>query len=171
MADPELGTKRTCPDTGKNFYDLNKDPIVSPYSGNSFPLSFFEDEKTKPKKEEKPAKEAPESDDDDDIEDEDIENQADADEEAEVGEDEAKELGGDENEVALDLSGDGDDDEAPGKVPTGFTEDGVDDDDDDDDDDIDIDEEFDLGSDIEIDDDDDNTLGEPDADDIEADDK
>lgn len=43
MAKPELGTKRICPDTGRKFYDLNKDPIVSPYSGKSFPLSFFED--------------------------------------------------------------------------------------------------------------------------------
>ncbi|MBP1851647.1 TIGR02300 family protein [Rhizobium halophytocola] len=43
MAKAELGTKRTCPDTGKKFYDLNKNPIVSPYSGNSWPLSFFEE--------------------------------------------------------------------------------------------------------------------------------
>lgn len=43
MAKPELGTKRVCPDTGRKFYDLNRDPIVSPYTGKSFPLSFFED--------------------------------------------------------------------------------------------------------------------------------
>nr|WP_245224135.1 TIGR02300 family protein [Rhizobium halophytocola] len=43
VAKAELGTKRTCPDTGKKFYDLNKNPIVSPYSGNSWPLSFFEE--------------------------------------------------------------------------------------------------------------------------------
>ncbi|MET3601662.1 TIGR02300 family protein [Martelella mangrovi] len=43
MAKAELGTKRTCPDTGKKFYDLNKDPVVSPYSGNSWPLTYFED--------------------------------------------------------------------------------------------------------------------------------
>ncbi|MEO8244262.1 MAG: TIGR02300 family protein [bacterium] len=29
----EWGTKRTCPTTGKRFYDLNKSPIVSPYTG------------------------------------------------------------------------------------------------------------------------------------------
>ncbi len=28
--------------TGRKFYDLNKDPIVSPYTGKSYPLSFFE---------------------------------------------------------------------------------------------------------------------------------
>jgi uncharacterized protein (TIGR02300 family) len=29
----EWGTKRVCPTTGKRFYDLNKNPIVSPYTG------------------------------------------------------------------------------------------------------------------------------------------
>ncbi|AMJ62414.1 TIGR02300 family protein [Bosea sp. PAMC 26642] len=42
MAKPELGTKRVCPTTGRKFYDLNKDPIVSPYTGQSFPRSIFE---------------------------------------------------------------------------------------------------------------------------------
>lgn len=42
MAKPELGTKRICPETGRKFYDLKKDPIVSPYTGTSYPLSFFE---------------------------------------------------------------------------------------------------------------------------------
>lgn len=42
MAKSELGTKRTCPDTGKKFYDLNRDPIISPYTHTSFPLSHFE---------------------------------------------------------------------------------------------------------------------------------
>ncbi len=42
MAKPELGTKRVCPTTGRKFYDLNKDPIVSPYTGQSFPRSLFE---------------------------------------------------------------------------------------------------------------------------------
>ena len=38
----ERGTKRTDPETGKKFYDLNMDPIVSPYTGKSYPRSFFE---------------------------------------------------------------------------------------------------------------------------------
>jgi uncharacterized protein (TIGR02300 family) len=37
-----LGNKRTCPETGKKFYDLNKDPIVSPYTGIAYPLTAFE---------------------------------------------------------------------------------------------------------------------------------
>ena len=42
MAKPELGTKRIDPETGRKFYDLNKDPIVSPYTGASYPRSYFE---------------------------------------------------------------------------------------------------------------------------------
>ena len=33
MAKEEWGTKRVCPTTGKRFYDLNRTPIVSPYTG------------------------------------------------------------------------------------------------------------------------------------------
>lgn len=33
MPKEEWGTKRLCPTTGKRFYDLNADPIVSPYTG------------------------------------------------------------------------------------------------------------------------------------------
>jgi len=33
MAKEEWGTKRLCPTAGKRFYDLNRNPIVSPYTG------------------------------------------------------------------------------------------------------------------------------------------
>jgi len=33
MPKKEWGVKRVCPTTGKRFYDLNRDPIISPYSG------------------------------------------------------------------------------------------------------------------------------------------
>ena len=33
MPNEEWGTKRLCPTTGKRFYDLNKSPIISPYTG------------------------------------------------------------------------------------------------------------------------------------------
>ena len=33
MPKPEWGTKRVCPTTGKRFYDLNRSPVISPYSG------------------------------------------------------------------------------------------------------------------------------------------
>ena len=42
MARPELGTKRVCPTTGRKFYDLNRDPIVSPYTGDVLARSTFE---------------------------------------------------------------------------------------------------------------------------------
>jgi uncharacterized protein (TIGR02300 family) len=42
VAKSELGTKRIDPETGRKFYDLNKDPIVSPYTGKTYPLSYFE---------------------------------------------------------------------------------------------------------------------------------
>lgn len=33
MPKEEWGVKRLCPTTGKRFYDLNNDPIISPYTG------------------------------------------------------------------------------------------------------------------------------------------
>ena len=33
MPKEEWGTKRLCPTTGKRFYDMNRSPIVSPYTG------------------------------------------------------------------------------------------------------------------------------------------
>ena len=47
MATLNRGTKREDPDTGKKFYDLNKDPIVSPYTGKSYPRSYFEQNTTR----------------------------------------------------------------------------------------------------------------------------
>ncbi|SER83124.1 TIGR02300 family protein [Tranquillimonas rosea] len=38
MPKEEWGTKRLCPTTGKRFYDLNADPVVSPYTGEVVPL-------------------------------------------------------------------------------------------------------------------------------------
>ena len=57
MPKPELGTKRICPATGHKFYDLNRDPIVSPYTRQTYPLTFFEGGETVEEKEE-PAVEA-----------------------------------------------------------------------------------------------------------------
>ena len=42
VARPELGAKRVCPTTGRKFYDLNRDPIVSPYTGEALPRSALE---------------------------------------------------------------------------------------------------------------------------------
>lgn len=39
MAKSELGTKRICPETGRKFYDLNKSPVISPYTGKTVPIA------------------------------------------------------------------------------------------------------------------------------------
>ena len=39
MAKTDLGTKRICPTTGKKFYDLNKNPVISPYTGEVVPIA------------------------------------------------------------------------------------------------------------------------------------
>jgi len=33
MPQAEWGTKRVCPETGRRFYDLGRDPVISPYTG------------------------------------------------------------------------------------------------------------------------------------------
>ena len=40
MVKSELGTKRLCPETGRKFYDLNKDPVISPYTGKIVPVEL-----------------------------------------------------------------------------------------------------------------------------------
>ena len=39
MAKSELGTKRVCPETGRKFYDMNKTPVISPYTGKVVPIA------------------------------------------------------------------------------------------------------------------------------------
>lgn len=39
MPKEEWGVKRLCPTTGKRFYDLNKNPIISPYTGEVVELT------------------------------------------------------------------------------------------------------------------------------------
>jgi uncharacterized protein (TIGR02300 family) len=39
VAKADLGTKRICPTTGKKFYDLNKTPVISPYTGEVVPIA------------------------------------------------------------------------------------------------------------------------------------
>ena len=57
MAKSDLGTKRIDPETGRKFYDLNKDPIVSPYTGHTYPRSYFESANEKAIAEEEEAEE------------------------------------------------------------------------------------------------------------------
>jgi uncharacterized protein (TIGR02300 family) len=48
VAKPELGTKRVCPDTGRKFYDLNKDPVISPYTGKVVPVEVATTTRARP---------------------------------------------------------------------------------------------------------------------------
>ena len=100
MAKPELGTKRICPETGRKFYDLNKDPIVSPYTGVSYPRSYFDSTSSIVDDEEPEDKEV-------DTEDEGAEviSLEDADDEATGGDD----LALDDDEEDVDLGDDDDD--------------------------------------------------------------
>ena len=49
MAKEEWGTKRICPETGKRFYDLNNNPVISPYTGKEIILDKSASSKIKTK--------------------------------------------------------------------------------------------------------------------------
>ena len=49
MAKEEWGTKRICPETGKRFYDLKNNPVISPYTGKEIMLVKSSTEKVKSK--------------------------------------------------------------------------------------------------------------------------
>lgn len=82
MPKEEWGTKRVCPTTGKRFYDLNANPIISPYTGdvvvvetgkNRTMVADAEDAQTKKAAAEKATKEKDLLlDDDDDSDDDDV---------------------------------------------------------------------------------------------------
>lgn len=104
MAKPDLGTKRTDPETGKKFYDLNKDPIVSPYTGIAYPRSVFE---TATKARPAPAKAAPADEEDEvEVEKEAVETVSLEEADDEVAETGAVKVEGDEEEIE-----DGDEDD------------------------------------------------------------
>ena len=104
VAKPELGTKRIDPETGRKFYDLNKDPIVSPYTGKSYPRSYFDEGKiTAIEEDEEVAEKEVDAEEEEGAE---IVSLEEADEEAKTGDD-LPDLGDDEDDVDL---GDDEDD-------------------------------------------------------------
>lgn len=128
MAKAELGTKRTDPDTGKKFYDLNRDPVVSPYTGKSWPLSFFAENSAAIKMEEA-------AEDEDDIKEVDSESQeaevvsledADGDNNGDdipdMGDDDDVDIGDDEDDTFLEQE-DEDDDDMTGIIGVGGDDD------------------------------------------------
>lgn len=44
MPKKEWGVKRVCPETGKRFYDLNREPVISPYTGMPISVETESDE-------------------------------------------------------------------------------------------------------------------------------
>jgi uncharacterized protein (TIGR02300 family) len=98
VAKAELGTKRIDPETGRKFYDLNKDPIVSPYTGKSYPRSYFEEGKGSSVEEED---EVEEKEVDSEEEGAEIVSLEEADDEAKGGDD-LPDLGDDDDDVELD---------------------------------------------------------------------
>ena len=106
MAKAELGTKRIDPETGRKFYDLNKDPIVSPYTGKSYPRSYFETGSSKVIEEDEEVAEKEVDGEDDAPE---IVTLEDADDEAKGAVSDLPDLGDSEDDDDVDL--DDDDDE------------------------------------------------------------
>ena len=126
MAKTELGIKRIDPETGRKFYDLNKDPIVSPYTGKTYPRSYFEEGKIAAlEEEEEVAEKEVDAEDEEGVEvvsleeaDEDVKG----DDLPDLGDDEDVDLGDDEDDTFLadeeeedddvaDMIGVGDDDD------------------------------------------------------------
>ncbi len=128
MAKAELGTKRTDPDTGKKFYDLNRDPVVSPYSGKSWPLSFFEETTAQMKMEQAEEEEVAEV----DTENTDVElvsleegdEAAAGDDIPDIGDDDV-EIDGDDDDTFLEADEDDDDDDVSGIIGVGGDDDEV----------------------------------------------
>ena len=113
MAKSELGTKRIDPETGRKFYDLNKDPIVSPYSGKSYPRSYFESGSEKAVEEEAEVEEK-EVDADDDAPEvvslEEADDEAKGDDVPDIDDEEDVDLGDDEDDTFLEEEEEEDDD-------------------------------------------------------------
>jgi uncharacterized protein (TIGR02300 family) len=112
VARPELGTKRTCPETGRKFYDLERDPVVSPYTGIAYPRSAFEAVGTKGGRV-VPVKEV-EQEEEEVVEKADVElvslEEAEGEEKKAEGEDEDIDLGEDTEDTFLAEEEEGDDD-------------------------------------------------------------
>jgi TIGR02300 family protein len=128
VAKAELGTKRTCPDTGKKFYDLNKDPIVSPYTGKSWPLSYFEETSVasimEKAEEEDIAEVDTENTDIELVSLEDADEATGSDDLPDIGEDDV-DLGDDDDDTFLETDEDEDDDDMTGIIGVGGDDDEV----------------------------------------------
>jgi uncharacterized protein (TIGR02300 family) len=113
VAKSELGTKRIDPETGRKFYDLNKDPIVSPYTGKSYPKSYFDSTSMKPSEEEDEVEEKEvdaEDEDTDVVSLEEADDEAKGDDAIEIEDEEDVDLGDDDDDTFLEDEEEDDDD-------------------------------------------------------------
>jgi len=119
VAKAELGTKRTCPDTGKKFYDLNNDPVVSPYTKKSWPLSYFEETSVaaimEKAEEEEVAEVDTENTDVELVSLEDADDAASGDDIPDIGDDDV-EIGDDDDDTFLEADEDDEDDDMSGII-------------------------------------------------------
>ncbi len=119
MAKAELGTKRTDPDTGKKFYDLNRDPVVSPYTGKTWPMSFFAENSAAVKMEQAEEEDVQEVDTENPevelVSHEEGDDAASGDDIPDLGDDEA-EIGGDEDDTFLEVDEDDEDGDMTGII-------------------------------------------------------
>jgi uncharacterized protein (TIGR02300 family) len=129
VAKAELGTKRTCPDTGKKFYDLNKDPVVSPYTQKSWPLSYFVESSVaaimeKAAEEEEVAEVDAENTDVELVSLEDADEAAGGDDIPDIGDDDV-EIGDDDDDTFLEADEDDEDDDMSGIISVSGDDDEV----------------------------------------------
>ena len=105
MPKEEWGVKRVCPTTGKRFYDLNKTPIISPYTGEEVKIEAGKSRSITPDAEDAATKKLKEADLDDAVVLEDDEDDVDIDLGDDILEDD------DDDNVSLDDIADVADDE------------------------------------------------------------
>jgi uncharacterized protein (TIGR02300 family) len=115
MPKEEWGVKRVCPTTGKRFYDLNRTPIISPYTGETVEIDTGKSGRTlvADKADKKSVKETA-TEEDDLVLDDDIEIDDDDDADVDLDDDDVLDDEEDDDTVALDdladVAGNDDDD-------------------------------------------------------------
>ena len=115
MPKEEWGVKRVCPTTGKRFYDMGRDPVVSPYTGEVVEIDTGKSSRSlvaeKPSKSAKPETAA--SEDEELVLDDDADLDLDDDDDVDLGDDEVLDDDDDGDTVSLDELADvgGDSDE------------------------------------------------------------
>jgi hypothetical protein len=102
MPKEEWGVKRVCPTTGKRFYDMNRSPIVSPYTGETVIVETGTKSRVLVADKEDPATRKPAAAEADPLLEDDIEEDVDVEDEDDVLDDEDE----DDGKVSIDDLGD-----------------------------------------------------------------